>query len=79
LAVRVRALLNTVAVVPRCAPGSETLTTPLYRPNSRTMATLTLAEPPDRPGMVIVPVTEVIVPVDGLTLSEPEVIGPLFV
>jgi hypothetical protein len=43
------------------------------------MSTLTVAEPPDRPGMVMVPVTEVIVPVEGKTLSEPEVIGPLFV
>jgi hypothetical protein len=41
------------------------------------MSTLIVADPPDTPGIAIVPVTDVIVPVEGDTFSEPVVIVPL--
>ena len=42
------------------------------------MATLIVADPPLSPGMVPVPLTEVMVPVAGLTMKPPEVSEPEF-
>ena len=52
---------------------------PTPTPNTRAMATATVAVPPRAPARASVPVTEDEAPLGGFTLSEPEVGTPWLV